>query len=136
MPEISDVFLSNDSYNSSSWESQFINISNVNVISFNVYSNVSANYGIRWAFDNTFFITSTQTETLKTNTGNELVTNIKGRYVQFFVNNILSIPCVLKLQAFFSQSYLDTQNTSTTSVNVENLTTSLYNHFIYVNKKL
>lgn len=102
MPEIKDIFLNDTNYLQTSRVSQWLNVSDINSLSYSVYCSENCDLRIEWSASNEpIQIIETNVYNLTGNSTVNVHTSVKWRYARFSVINIVSTPCNLKCQLFF-----------------------------------
>jgi hypothetical protein len=101
MPELSEGFINDDAYSSTSFTTEWINCSSANNLTFTSYCSEAYDVGVRWAVDSNFFVISETTVNKLAGENHDLFVPVITRFVQFFVSNIASTPAELRCQGFF-----------------------------------
>ena len=122
--EIKELFTNEAAYTSSSQVSEWLNCSAATSLLFTVFSSSSYEVKTQWAIDNNFEVIQTNVTLHDGNTGNELFTPIKTRFVRFSVLS-LTPPSILRTQGFFFNSNMG-NSSGENPVTVKNIPISAF----------
>lgn len=99
--EIKEIFQNNINNITTFWDSEWLNVSAVNYITFTAFSDKDYEMGIRWAVDDNYFVINTNLRTFSAGEMGTITISIESDFAQFFIQNISATPNILQTQGFF-----------------------------------
>ena len=102
MPEIIEIYQYSPINNTTSWESEILNIVSARYITFTVFCSENYDITVEWSISEDFVnIIDTDNKSVTGGESGSLQIPVKAKYIRFRVDNIASTPNILCTQGFF-----------------------------------